>query len=71
MDGEDNTNPLYVEHIQVPEGVLPPLRRFKTVGPGYFETMGNRIVAGRAIELVGKLPKDAYGYILRTPSLTK
>jgi DNA polymerase-4 len=29
------------------------------------------IVAGRAIELVGTLPKDAYGYILRTPSLTK
>jgi DNA polymerase-4 len=29
------------------------------------------IVAGRAIELLGKLPKDAYGYILRTPSLTK
>jgi DNA polymerase-4 len=29
------------------------------------------IVAGRAIELIGKLPKDAYGYVLRTPSLTK
>ncbi len=29
------------------------------------------IVAGRAIELLGKLPKDAYGYVLRTPSLTK
>ena len=29
------------------------------------------IVAGRAIELLGKLPHDAHGYILRTPSLTK
>ncbi len=29
------------------------------------------IVAGRAIALLGKLPKDAYGYVLRTPSLTK
>jgi hypothetical protein len=29
------------------------------------------IVAGRAIELLGKLPHDAYGYVLRTPSLTK
>src|SRR5262249_22904027 len=29
------------------------------------------IVAGRAIELLNKLPHDAYGYILRTPSLTK
>ena len=29
------------------------------------------IVAGKAIELLSKLPKDAYGYVLRTPSLTK
>ena len=49
MDGEDNSNPLFVEHVQVPEGRLPPLRRFKSVAPGYFETMGNPIVAGRAI----------------------
>ena len=49
MDGEDNGNPLYVEHIPVPDGQLPPLRRFKTLGPGYFETMGNHLVAGRAI----------------------
>jgi putative ABC transport system permease protein len=49
MDGEDNTNPLFVEHVNVPEGQLPPLRRFKTVAPGYFETMGNPVMAGRAI----------------------
>ena len=49
MDGEDNSNPLFVEHVQVPEGRMPPLRRFKSVAPGYFETMGNPIVAGRAI----------------------
>ena len=49
MDGEDNTNPLFVEHVEVPEGRLPPLRRFKSVAPGYFETMGNPLVAGRAI----------------------
>ena len=49
MDGEDNANPLYVEGVAVPEGQLPPLRRFKSVAPGYFETMGNPIVAGRAI----------------------
>jgi putative ABC transport system permease protein len=49
MDGEDNTNPLYVEHVAVPESQLPPLRRFKTVAPRYFETMGNPVIAGRAI----------------------
>ena len=27
----------------------PPLRRFKSFAPGYFETMGNRLVAGRSI----------------------
>ena len=49
MDGEDNANPLFVEHVEVPDGQLPPLRRFKTVAPGFFETMGNRLIAGRAI----------------------
>ena len=29
------------------------------------------IVSGRSIALLGTLPKDAYGYVLRTPSLTK
>jgi predicted permease len=49
MDGEDNGNPIFVEHVHAPYDELPPLRRFKTVAPGYFETMGNQIVAGRAI----------------------
>ena len=49
MDGEDNTNPLIVEDFPTPEGEMPPLRRFKSVAPGYFETMGNPLVAGRAI----------------------
>lgn len=49
MDGEDNTNPLGVEDFPVPQGQMPPLRRFKSVAPGYFETMGNRLVAGRSI----------------------
>jgi predicted permease len=49
MDGEDNGNPLRMEHVDVPEGRIPPLRRFKSVAPGYFETMGNRLIAGRAI----------------------
>ena len=47
MDGEDNTNPLEVEGVPVPKD--GPLRRFKSVAPGYFETMGIPVVAGRSI----------------------
>jgi predicted permease len=48
MDGEDNGNTLIAEGL--PDlGPAGPLRRFKSVGPGYFETMGNPIVAGRAV----------------------
>jgi predicted permease len=46
MDGEDNGNPLSVEDVPQED---PPLRRFKSVGPGYFEAMGIRLVAGRSI----------------------
>ena len=49
MDGEDNTNPLYVEDVPAPAPMMTPFRRFKSVAPGYFETMGNPVVAGRAI----------------------
>ena len=28
---------------------MPPLRRFKWIGEGYFEAMGNRVLAGRTI----------------------
>jgi predicted permease len=49
MDGENNGNSLHVEEFPVPEGTLAPLFRFKSFAPGYFETMGNRIAAGRSI----------------------
>ena len=49
MDGENNGNVIDVEGFPVPEGTLPPLWRFKSFGPGYFETMGNRLVAGRSM----------------------
>jgi predicted permease len=49
MDGEDNTNPLYAEGVPLGAGALPPMRRHKSVAPGFFETMGIRLVAGRAV----------------------
>jgi len=49
MDGEDNGNYIAIEEFPDPEGAMPRLRRFKSFAPGYFETMGNRLVAGRSI----------------------
>jgi predicted permease len=36
-----------VEGFPHPEDQLPPMRRFKWIGPGYFETMQNPVIAGR------------------------
>jgi predicted permease len=46
-DGGNSTDILYSDDRDYPEAKLPPLRRFKFVAPGYFETMGTRLVAGR------------------------
>jgi predicted permease len=49
MDGETNGNPIEVEGVPIPKDGRTPLRRFKSFAPGYFETMGIRLVAGRSI----------------------
>jgi predicted permease len=49
MDGEDNGNAIEAEGKPVSEDGRTPLRRFKSVAPGYFEAMGIRLVAGRSI----------------------
>ena len=49
LDLRHPPDPLWVEGGNVPEGQMPPLRRFKSIAPGYFETMGNPLVAGRAV----------------------
>jgi len=46
-DGNNSTDLLYAEDRVYSEGQLPPLRRFKFVAPGFFATMGTRLVAGR------------------------
>jgi putative ABC transport system permease protein len=46
-DGNNSTDLLYAEDRTYTEGQLPPLRRFKFVAPGFFQTMGIRLIAGR------------------------
>ena len=48
-DGNNSTDLLYAEDRPYAEGKLPPLRRFKFVAPGFFQTMGTRLLAGRDI----------------------
>jgi len=47
MDRYDSNDPVFVEDFPVEGEQLPPIRRFKWITPGYHETMGNPLVAGR------------------------
>jgi predicted permease len=49
MDGMDNNDPIFAEDRVYSEGQIPPIRRYKYVTPGAFQTMGARIVAGRDV----------------------
>ncbi|HUH13844.1 MAG TPA: ABC transporter permease [Longimicrobiales bacterium] len=49
MDRYDSNDPVLVEDDPVEAGQLPPVRRLKWVLPGYFETMENRLIAGRTL----------------------
>src|SRR5262245_8428759 len=40
-------NPVYAEDKTFADGTFPPMRRIRKIAPGYFATMGTRIVAGR------------------------
>jgi len=47
MDGNNNNDPVFAEDRHYSEGELPPLRRFRSLTPGYLQTMGTPLVAGR------------------------
>lgn len=58
MDGYDDNDPVFAEHIDYGDK-LPPMRRHKFTVPGYFQTMGNPILFGRDLtwsEVVEKRP---------------
>jgi putative ABC transport system permease protein len=47
MNGGGWTDAIFAKDHTYAEGQIPPLRRFKFASPGFFRTMGNRLVAGR------------------------
>ncbi len=47
LDGSDSNDVLFAEDHATSEGELPPIRRFKFISPGFFATIGTRLVAGR------------------------
>ncbi len=47
MDGRSSNQGIHVEEFPIGEDQAAPLRRFKWISPGYFETMGNTVLAGR------------------------
>ncbi|NNF27188.1 MAG: ABC transporter permease [Gemmatimonadetes bacterium] len=49
MDGWDSNDALWIEDFPQPPNQLPPIRRFKWIGEGYFETMQNPLLAGRTL----------------------
>jgi predicted permease len=40
-------NPVYAEDKPITTGQVAPARRFRMVAPGFFKTMGTRVIAGR------------------------
>jgi putative ABC transport system permease protein len=49
MDRQGGMAPIFVDGQPQASGRLPALRRYKMIGPGYVETMGNPVLAGRTI----------------------
>jgi predicted permease len=47
LDRRDSNDVLYAQDHVYGEGELPPVRRFKFISPGFFATLGTRLVAGR------------------------
>ena len=47
MDGSMSADPIFAEGKPTSEGQLPPIRRYKYLSPGYFQSMGNPVLAGR------------------------
>ena len=49
LNGDGWHDPIYAETRVYREGAIPPLRHYKFVAPGAFQTLGNHLVAGRDV----------------------
>ena len=47
MGGYESNDPVYAEDKTYKAGAVPPVRRYKCIAPGYFATMGQRMLTGR------------------------
>ena len=47
LDGQHWMDPVFREDHNFAEGEMPALRRFKFISPGYFQTLGIPLIAGR------------------------
>ncbi len=47
MGGGESNDPVYAADKTYREGTIAPLRRYKSIAPGYFTTMGQQLLAGR------------------------
>jgi putative ABC transport system permease protein len=59
MDGNGSMDPVFAQDHTYAEGQLAPIRRFKFITPGFVETLGTPLVAGRQLtwtDLYQKLP---------------
>jgi predicted permease len=59
MAGERNRNAIYRQDIPISDQGEPPARWFRFVAPGFFQTIGTRLVAGRDftwLDLEGRRP---------------
>lgn len=55
LDYNRSTNPIYAEGHAYQEAAIAPLRIYRSVGPGYFKTLGTPLVAGRDLEWADEL----------------
>ena len=49
MDGTASMDPVFAQDHTYAEGQLAPIRRFKFITPGFIETLGTPLVAGREL----------------------